>query len=111
MNPMTRLTSIFTALVLFFTAILPLSAHDDYRLIGVVTKVQASKLDVKSKDGKSYSIKLNKETLINRDKKRVGASELKAGQSVVVDATGDSEADLLALEVRIVPAIAPSLAK
>jgi len=37
----------------------------------------------------------------------VAASELKAGRSVVVDALGDSEADLLALEVKIVPAIAP----
>lgn len=102
---MTRRTSIVTALALVFSASTPLSAHDDYRVIGIVTKVQASKLDVKSKVGKSYSIKLNKETFINRDKKKLGASELKTGQSVVVDATGDSEDDLLALEVRIVPAI------
>ena len=108
---MTRRTSIVTALALVFSANAPLFAHDDYRVIGIVTKVQASKLDVKSKDGKSYSIKLNKETFVNRDKKKVGASELKAGQSVVVDATGDSEDDLLALEVRIVLAIAPNQAK
>ncbi len=102
---MTRQTSIVTALALVFSALMPLSAHDDYRVIGVVTKVQTSKLDVKSKDGKNHSIKLNKDTLVNRDKKKVGASELKSGQSVVVDATGDSEDDLLALEVRIVPPV------
>jgi len=100
-----------TALALAFSVSVPLSAHDDYRVIGIVTKVQATKLDVKARDGKNYSIKLNKETFINRDKKKVGASELKAGQSVVVDATGDSQDDLLALEVRMVPAIAPSAAK
>ncbi len=108
---MTRRNSIVTALALAFSVSLPLLAHDDFRVIGIVTKVQASKLDVKSKDGKNYSIKLNKETFVNRDKKKVGASELKAGQSVVVDATGDNEDDLLALEVRIVPAIVPTTAK
>lgn len=102
---MTRRTSIVTALALVFSALMPLAAHDDYRVIGVVTKVQTSNLDVKSKDGKNYSIKLNKGTLVGRDKKKVGASELKIGQSVVVDATGDSEDDLLALEIRIVPPV------
>jgi hypothetical protein len=102
---MTRRTSILTPLALALSALMPLSAHDDYRVIGVVTKVQASQLDVKSKDGKTHSIKLNKETFINREKKKVGPSELKIGQSVVVDATGDSEADLLALEIRIVPPV------
>jgi hypothetical protein len=105
MNHMTRRTSIAIALALVFSALMPLSAHDDYRVIGVVTKVQTSKLDVKSKDGKNHSIKLNKDTFVNRDKKKMGVSELKAGQSVVVDATGDSESDLLALEVRIVPPV------
>ena len=108
MSPMTRRTSIVNALALAFSASVPLSAHDDYRVIGIVTKVQVSKLDVKAKDGRNYSIKMNKETLVKRDKKKVTASEVKAGQSVVVDGTGDSEDDLLALEVRIVPAIAKS---
>jgi hypothetical protein len=33
----------------------------------------------------------------------VALSELKVGQSVVVDALGDNESDLLAIEIRIVP--------
>jgi threonine dehydrogenase-like Zn-dependent dehydrogenase len=102
---MNRRTFAITALALAFSAFVPLSAHDDYRIIGVITKVQPSKLDVKSKGGKNHSIKLNKETFINRDKKKVGATELKPGLSVVVDATGDSESDLLALEIRIVPPV------
>lgn len=108
---MVRRISIIAALALVAFAIMPLSAHDDYRVIGVVTKVQATKLDVKTKEGKNFSIAMNKETSVIRNKKKVGASELKAGQSVVVDATGDSEADLLALDVRIVPAITPSVGK
>jgi hypothetical protein len=38
-------------------------------------------------------------------KKKVDVSELRVGQSVVVDAYGDSDKNLLALEVRIVPPI------
>jgi hypothetical protein len=108
---MNRRTSIIAAFAIVSTAATPLFAHDDFRVVGVITKVGASKLDVKSKEGRNISIKMNKETLITRDKNKVGASELKSGQSVVVDATGDTEADLLALEVRIVPAIAPAKGK
>ena len=108
---MVRRISIIAALALVALVIMPLSAHDDYRVIGVVTKVQATKLAVTTKQGKNFSIAMNKETSVTRYKKKVGASELKAGQSVVVDATGDSENDLLALEVRIVPAITPTVGK
>ena len=54
---------------------------------------------------------MNKGTSVMRNKKKVGASELKDGQSVVVDATRDSEADLLALDVRIAPEITSSAGK
>ena len=88
-------------------------AHDEFRIIGTVTKLQDSQLQVKTKEGKTLSIKLNTETFIHRDKEKekVRATELKAGHSVVVDALGDDATDLLALEVRIVPAIAPSTSK
>jgi len=62
-------------------------------------------MEVKTKAGKTLSIAVNKETTISRDKKKVSAAELKTGLTVVVDAIGDSEADLVALDVRIVPPI------
>jgi hypothetical protein len=83
-----------------------LLAHEDFRVIGTLTKHQDSRIEVKNRTGKITSIKLDKQTAISRDKKKVDATELKAGLSVVVDAYGDSEADLLALEIRIVPPIA-----
>jgi hypothetical protein len=83
-------------------------AHENFRVIGTITKHQGSMIDVKSKDAKTTSIRLDKQTAITRDKKKVDVSELKVGSTVVVDAYGDSEADLLALEIRIVPAIAGS---
>jgi hypothetical protein len=53
-------------------------------------------------------MRVDKQTVISRDKKKVDASELKAGLSVVVDAYGDSleDSDVLAIEIRIVPPIA-----
>jgi len=82
-----------------------LLAHDNFRVIGSVTKHQNSTIDVTSKDSKTLTIRLDKQTEITRDKKKVEVSELRVGQSVVVDAYGDSERDLLALEIRIVPPI------
>lgn len=98
-------------LTLLVLGVMALMAHDDIRVVGVVTKVQAAKLAVKTKEGRNVSIKMNKQTSITRDKKKIGAPELKPGQSVVVDAYGDGYEDLLALEVRIVPAITPPAAK
>ena len=86
-------------------------AHEEFRVIGTVTKRTDAQLQVKTKEVKTVSIALNKETLISRDKEKVASSELKTGRSVVVDALGDSEAELVALEVRIVPAIAPAPAR
>jgi hypothetical protein len=83
-----------------------LSAHDDYRIVGTITNVQPSKLGVKSRGGRDYAIEMSKGTVVNRDKTKAAVTDLKVGQSVVVDATGDTEDDLLALKIRIVPPIA-----
>lgn len=81
-------------------------AHEHFRIIGTVTRFEKSEVDVKNKAGKTTSILVDKQTKITRDKKKVPVSALKVGQSVVVDAYGDDEFDLLALDIRIVPAIA-----
>lgn len=81
-------------------------AHERFRVIGTLTKFEKSEIDVKNKDGKTTSILLDKKTKITRDTKKVPVSSLKVGQSVVVDAFGDDEFDLLALDIRIVAAIA-----
>ena len=83
------------------------TAHENFRIIGTLTKHQGAMIEVKSRDTKTTAITLDKQTAITRDKKKVDPSELKPGLSVVVDAYGDSEEDLLALEIRIVPPIGP----
>jgi hypothetical protein len=81
-----------------------LFAHDDYRIIGTVSKVTATLLDVKqTKDGKTITMDITKKTVVTRDKKKVGQAELKTGLSVVVDAVGDSLDELDAVEIKIVP--------
>jgi hypothetical protein len=87
------------------TGAAPLHAHDDFRIIGTLMKHEASKIEVKNKEGKTISIRLDKQTAISRDKKKVAPSELRVGQSLVVNAYGDTEDDSLAIEIRIVPPI------
>jgi hypothetical protein len=81
-----------------------LGAHDDYRIIGTVTRIAAPTLEVKqTKDGKTIAMKMDSATIATRDKKKVPLTDVKAGQYVVVDARGDSLDDLVVLEVRLVP--------
>ena len=82
-----------------------LSAHDEFRIVGTVASYKGNVLAVKKKEGQTVSIRLDKQTLITRDKKKIAPAELSAGLTVVVDAYGDFEDDSLALEIRIVPPI------
>ena len=101
---MRRRTTLAIAIMLAIGAT-QLSAHDNFRIIGTLMKHEDSKIDVKKKEGNTVTITLDKQTQITRDKKKVAASELRAGQSLVVDAYGDTEDDSLAIEIRIVPPI------
>ena len=100
---MTRRLMMVIAASVLMLGVMSLSAHDNFRVIGSVTRLQERSIDVKNKDLKTTTIRIDKQTEVTRDKKKVGVAELKVGQSVVVEAYGDSEADLLALEMRIVP--------
>ena len=100
---------VITAVLMLGVA--PLWAHDNFRVIGTISKLQPTKLDVTTKEAGTLSIAIDKQTVVWRDKKKVPASELKMGLSVVVDAYGDSDEDLLALDVTIVPPIAPKPTK
>ena len=100
-----RIIFLVTVIVLALSA--QLLAHEEFRIVGTVVKLEKSQLQVKARNAKLWSVALTGETFIHRDKdqNKVAQTELKAGTSVVVDALGDTEADLQALEIRIVPAI------
>ena len=99
-----RLTVLYVVLVLAGGTV-QLSAHDDFRIIGTLERHQNSTIAVKKNTGKSVSIRLDKQTAISQNNKKVDATALKVGQSLVIDAYGDTEEDSLALEIRIVPPI------
>lgn len=102
---MTFSKAVATAACILALQAAPAFAHDEFRYVGVITKVSKTTLQIKSREGKAISVHLDGQTIINKDKKKLNPAALKGGDTVVVDALGDSEADLLALEVRVVPAI------
>jgi len=78
-------------------------AHEDFKVIGVVSAYDAPLLQVQGPDGRQTVVRLEPRTPILEGKRPVPASTLKAGLGVEVDAWGDDESDLVALEIRIVP--------
>ena len=102
---MTRRSTILLVLIVCAAGVLPSSAHDDFRIIGTLERYKDSTIAVKKNTGQTVSIRIDKQTAITQDNKKVDATALKAGQSLVVDAYGDREDDSLAITIRIVPPI------
>jgi hypothetical protein len=72
--------------------------HD--HVMGTVTAVTETRLDVKTSEGKTLTIRLTGETKYEKEKKPATVKDLKPGVRVVVDADRDKEA-LVAKEVKI----------
>jgi hypothetical protein len=96
-------------ILLALLAALPLTAHQDFRIIGTIVKITNTRLDVKqTKDADTISMAFDADVVrVTRGKERASASELTVGASVVVDATGDHIHDLAVRDVMIVPPLAP----
>jgi hypothetical protein len=100
--------SAVSAVVLLLALTSATFAHDEFRFIGTVTKIDTARgrvtmKVVENKKEETIEIALTPKTEITRDKKRVARSELKAGLYLVVDALGDDYDSLEAIEIRIVP--------
>ena len=82
-----------------------LSAHDQFRIVGKIVKFEKLQLEVTTNYGERFLLQLQEGTLIQRNKKRVPATELKAGRSVFVDVSGDTLYDdnLFVIAVTLVP--------
>jgi hypothetical protein len=85
----------------------PVSAHDQFRVIGKIVKFENWRLNVETSYGEPFSFLLSEYTPIWRDKKPVTAKELKVGGSVVVDVSADSlyDDDRFIIGVTLVPPI------
>jgi hypothetical protein len=107
---MARPTTILAALAVLTLGAGDVLAHERFRIVGTITRREPSDIEVQTKAGKKIWIAMDKKTAVTRDKKKIAATELKKGVSVVVDALGDDESDLVAEEVKLVPALpaAPS---
>lgn len=103
---MTKLLAFIFPIALGLTA--PAAAHEEFRVVGEITQSKNTVIEVKMRDGKTAAVHIDGQTKITRDKAGADAKELKAGQFVVIDAYGDDFTDLLALEIRLVPPIAPA---
>jgi hypothetical protein len=91
-------------LALSILGIAPASGHEKFRIIGKISRVSSSVLDVKqTKDGKVIFMFMPAKVTVTRDKTKRSIKDLKAGLSVVVDAIGDDLDDLEVVSVRIVP--------
>ncbi|MBN9554894.1 MAG: hypothetical protein J0H61_09515 [Alphaproteobacteria bacterium] len=104
-----HLRTAYAAMAVFlFSSETPLFAHDNFRVIGIVTKAEKVSIEVKTRANNLIAVQIDKETEFFRDKQKVNQAEVKVGRTVVVDAYGDDYEDLLALQVRLVPAIPAS---
>jgi hypothetical protein len=78
-----------------------LDAHGGHdHVLGTVTAVTETRLDVKTGDGKVMTIRLTGETKYEKDKKPATLKDVKAGLRVVVDADNDKDS-LVAKDVKI----------
>jgi hypothetical protein len=82
-----------------------LGAHEQFRIIGKIVKLEKLQLVVDTAYSERFVLNLQEGTLVQRDKKRVPATELKVGRSVVVDVSGDTLYDdnLFVIAVTLVP--------
>jgi hypothetical protein len=109
---MKKILAIVIIVVIAFGS-MSLSGHENFRIVGILSKVTDRVMEVKDKEGKPFTVNLTKRTIVKRDKEKeeLALSALSVGQSVVVEAYGDNESDLEALDIRIVPPIGPKRAR
>jgi hypothetical protein len=95
---MTRRLLVVTLMLTLTAAV---QAHEKFKIVGTIVKVQAEQLDVKAIDGATYEIDMNESTQVMRGLKKLPQSELKPGLHVTVDAMGHDMFDLEAVLVTL----------
>jgi hypothetical protein len=66
----------FVTIAALTVSLVPALAHDDYRVIGTITRVTATALDVKqTKDGKTIAMKTDSATVVTREGGARGARD------------------------------------
>lgn len=96
-----RMSTFSLIIVLFFHS--SVLAHEGKpHLMGTVTALDAQHMIVQTKAGKTISIVLKKETQYRKGETAVSGADLKVGDRVVVETTGEKDT-LTAREIRFSP--------
>ena len=79
------------------------SAHEghDHKIMGTIAAIHDNSVDVKATDGKMSTVSLNDKTKILRGTTAMKLAELKAGDRVVVTATGGGKDPFVAKQIRL----------
>jgi hypothetical protein len=103
--------NIALALALSLALAGPLLAHGGYtHVMGTVTAMDATHVEIKTREGKVVSVKLSDATKFIKSGKTAAASDMQVGERVAVEAKGHG-ADLEAAEVRLGVMAKPAPAK
>jgi hypothetical protein len=91
-----------------------LSAHERFRFVGTIVRMDTAKKLLIMKTGRKehppeLEIGITDKTRIEKDGRKLPTTELKPGRYVVVDALGDDVFDTDATVIKIVPAPAKNL--
>jgi hypothetical protein len=102
-----RLTCAVAAI--FLLVITPLAAHEDFRIIGVITKRYTDKnkqemMEVQYDDKSTITLWISKLTKVVQNGKPLTTAALKEGVSIIADTYGDEADYSEVLQAQIVPA-------
>lgn len=80
-----------SVLLVLFCHPLALAHEGKPHIMGTVTALDAQHMRVKTKQGKTISVRLNSETKYRKGKTTATSADLQAGDRVVVDVTGEGD--------------------
>ena len=105
-----------TTLALFVLALAPLAAaHEGHKIMGTVSMIHDTHLEVKATNGKTSTFTLDDKTTVLKGKIAMKRTDLKEGDRVVVTATDmkgkDGKVMLMAKQVLVGAAPAPKAKK
>ena len=82
-------TTWIVAIILTAALVVPAvaSAHEGHmhKALGTIASVQGEHVGIKTTDGKTLTVMLDKETIVTRGKTKLDATALKVGERVSVD--------------------------
>src|SRR5579872_4022134 len=96
-----RMCALALGLALVMTAAVTFAHGGFEHVMGTVSKISAQSVTVTTAANKTVDVAINAKTTYTRGTAKVAAADLKVGDRVVIDATGEAPAPLVAASVKI----------